>query len=296
MPYLISYPLKLSRIPWRIIQKESMRKFIPTLLTIMALLFVTAPVWADKKKGQKVDPRPYLPEPDEHPAILKPQESLSPLPPLRIPEAPSVVTEHHASGRGGIDVSHYQGHIDWKAVHATGKVLYAYVKATESTSLVDNTYSYNIKQARAAGIPVGCYHFFSPSTDGSAQLKNFINTVNLNGHDLVPMVDVELRGKSPLPQFITNLRTFIQGIEKHYHVKPILYTSVNFYNKYLAGHFDDYVYMIARYAEEIPQPEKGCRFGLWQYSATGRVNGIRGAVDCSCFVDSYELKDIMIKK
>ena len=273
-----------------------MRKFIPTLLTIMALLFVCAPICADKKKGQKVDQRPELPEPDERPAILRPQSSLAILPPLTIPEGPVMVTEHRASNRGGIDVSHYQGSIDWKAVRATGKVLYAYVKATESTSLVDNTYSINIKGAHDAGIPVGCYHFFSPSTDGAAQLSNFINNVNLKGQDLVPMVDVEVRGKSSLPVFISNLRTFIQGIEKHYHVKPILYTSVNFYNKYLAGHFDDYVYMIARYAEEVPQPDRGCRFGLWQYSATGRINGIHGNVDCSCLMEGYDLKEIMIKK
>lgn len=273
------------------------RKFIPTLLATMALLLIAVPVWADnKKKGQKVENRPLLDEPDARPATLRPQQPLASLPPITIPEMPMLVTEHRASTRTGIDVSHYQGRIDWKAVRNTGKVLYAYVKATESTSLVDDTYAYNIREAHNAGIAVGCYHFFSPTTSAEEQLKNFTSTVNLNEHDLVPMVDVELRGKSALPDFIKRLKAFIEGIEKHYKVKPIIYTSVNFYNKYLAGHFDSYVYMIARYAEEIPQPEKGCRFGLWQYSATGRISGIHGAVDCSCFVDQYDLKDIMIKK
>lgn len=268
------------------------------LLTILSLFLVSAPIKADnKKKGEKVEQqRPGLPEPDAVPSTLRPQASLATVNPIVIPTAQPISLEHHASQRSGIDVSHYQGRIDWRAVKNTGKVLYAYVKATESTSLVDDTYAYNIREAHNAGIAVGCYHFFSPTTEADAQLKNFTSTVNLSGQDLVPMVDVELRGKSPLPQFIQRLRTFIQGIEKHYKVKPILYTSVNFYNKYLAGHFDDYVYMIARYAEEIPQPEAGCRFGLWQYSATGRINGIHGAVDCSCFVDNYDLKDIMIKR
>lgn len=273
-----------------------MRKFIPTLITIMALLLVAAPIRADKKKGQKVEQRPLIDEPDKLPATLRSHSTISPIQPLVIPTEVVMVTDHRATNKGGIDVSHYQGRIDWKAVRNTGKVLYAYVKATESTGLVDETYAYNIREAHNAGIPVGCYHFFSPTTDANEQLKNFMNTVKLEGQDLVPMVDVELRGKSPLPQFIQRLRTFIQGIEKHYKVKPILYTSVNFYNKYLAGHFDDYVYMIARYAEEIPQPDRGCRFGLWQYSASGRINGIHGAVDCSCFVDHYDLKDIIIKK
>jgi len=272
-------------------------KFIPTLLTIMAFLLVVAPVCADnKKKGQKVEQRPLIDEPDELPAILKPQAPFASIAPLEIPEKMPRVINYRSTNQGGIDVSHYQGRIDWKAVRNSGKVLYAYVKATESTGLVDDTYAYNIREAHNAGIPVGCYHFFSPTADGQAQLNNFISTVNLSGHDLVPMVDVEVRGKSTLPQFISRLRTFIQGLEKHYKVKPILYTSVNFYNKYLAGHFDDYVYMIARYADEVPQPNSGCRFGLWQYSATGRVSGIHGAVDCSCFIEGYDLKDIMIEK
>ncbi len=272
-------------------------KFIPTLLTIMAFLLVAAPLCADnKKKGQKVEQRPLIDEPDELPAILSPQTPFASIAPLVIAEKMPRVINYRATNMGGIDVSHYQGNIDWKAVHSTGKVLYAYVKATESTGLVDNTYALNIREARKAGIPVGCYHFFSPTTDAQAQLNNFITNVDLSNQDLVPMVDVELRGKSTLPQFIGRLRTFIQGLEKHYHVKPILYTSVNFYNKYLAGHFDDYIYMIARYADEIPQPEQSCRFGLWQYSATGRINGIHGAVDCSCFVDGYNLKDILIEK
>lgn len=265
-------------------------------LTILSFLFISTPIYADKKKGQGVEQRPMIDEPDPIPPTLKSEKPLADFSFISIEQKPILVTEHRASTRTGIDVSHYQGRIDWKAVRATNKVLYAYVKATESTSLVDDTYAYNIREAHNAGIAVGAYHFFSPTTDGNEQLRNFTSTVNLSGHDLVPMVDVELRGKSPLPQFISRLRTFIEGLEKHYKVKPILYTSVNFYNKYLAGHFDDYIYMIARYAEEIPQPESTCRFGLWQYSATGRINGIHGAVDCSCFVDHYDLKDILIKK
>ena len=273
-----------------------MRKLIPTLLAILAFFPAAAPLYADgKKKGQKVEQRPGLPEPDEHPAILKPQAPLTQLSPLTLNLTP-IVYNHKATDRGGIDVSHYQGRIDWQAVRHDGRVLYAYVKATESQSLVDDTYAYNIREAHNAGIPVGCYHFFSPSTSAESQLQNFYATVSLENHDLVPMVDVEVRGKVSQSQFISRLRTFIRGIESHYHIKPILYTSVNFYNKYLAGEFDDYIYMIARYAEEIPAPDGHCRFGLWQYSASGRIDGIRGAVDRSCFVDSYDLKDILIKK
>lgn len=274
-----------------------MRKFIPTLLTTLALLLATAPLYADgKKKGQTVEPqRVYLPEPDPVPTILRPETSQTDVTPISLEYTPIHYDHQAFTTKGGIDVSHYQGRIDWKAVKNSGRVTYAYVKATESKGLVDDTYAYNIREAHNAGIPVGCYHFFSSTTSAESQLENFISTVKLDGHDLVPMVDVEVRGKSSLSQFISRLRTFIRGIENHYHVKPIIYTSVNFYNNYLAGEFDDYIYMIARYAEQIPSPEGRCKFGMWQYSATGRVDGIRGAVDCSCFVDAYDLEDIKIK-
>ena len=61
--------------------------------------------------------------------------------------------------RYGIDVSRYQGDIDWQTVKTDKNVSYVYLKATEGASLVDVTYRYNLTEARKAGLKVGCYHF-----------------------------------------------------------------------------------------------------------------------------------------
>lgn len=84
-------------------------------------------------------------------------------------------------------------------------------------------------------------------------------------------------------------------VERHYGVRPILYTSRDFYNKYLSGPFTHYKYMIARYHPDIPQLCDNAAFVMWQYSATSRIPGIRGNVDRSCMMDSYTLSDILIR-
>ena len=79
-------------------------------------------------------------------------------------------------------------------------------------------------------------------------------------------------------------------------MRPIIYTSRDFYNKYLAGPFTGYMYMIARYHEEVPELVDDAAFVMWQYTQSGRVRGIRGNVDRSCFMDNYGLKDILMPR
>jgi lysozyme len=202
----------------------------------------------------------------------------------------------HFSGiRSGIDVSHYQGRINWEEVAKNENVGYAYMKATESVGLKDDTYAYNIREARRNGIKVGCYHFFSPSTSPEEQLANFKSVFNPSDHDLIPIVDVELIGKRSAAQLCSSLKRFLDLIEKEYGFKPVIYTSGNFYNKYLSyGDFKDYYYMIARYSDERPNLIDDLKFIMWQYTSKGSVNGIRGSVDMSCVMDDFDIGEVMI--
>ena len=159
---------------------------------------------------------------------------------------------------------------------------------------MDDTYITNIQGARKAGLKVGCYHFYRPNVSPQLQFQNMVSVVSLRHQDLIPIIDVEIRGRDLLPYFQQNLRNFLNMVEQHYRVKPILYTSRDFYNKHLSGPFSDYKYMIARYAAEVPDLCDNAPFVMWQYSASGRVPGIRGNVDRSCFIDNYTLKDIML--
>lgn len=263
-------------------------------------MLVATPMFANgKKKTEKVVYHVDMPMPDTLYAPLKPQKGLAPVneldgKPIK-KSVKAVLGDHVEMSYGGIDVSHYQGQINWREVARNGKVKYAFMKATESTTMVDNTFEYNVKEARANGIPVGCYHFFRPNVPGKAQLNHFIQSVDMNNQDLLPIIDIEIRGKQSLAVFQKNIREFLEGFERHYGFRPILYASVNFYNQYLAGAFDDYKYMIAKYAEGIPQPVGPIEFVMWQYSSSGRVPGIRGNVDMSHFMDHHDVKDILIK-
>lgn len=260
------------------------------VLMVFALLFVAANVTADKKKGKPVEPIYALPEPDPLPRAPLPERPIDP-----VTEVLAII-RHTAGQQQGIDVSHYQGRIDWEEVAQDKTISFAYVKATEGVNLVDEFYVRNLYGAKRVGIPVGSYHFFSPSASALVQLENFRSTVDPRQQDLIPIVDVEKRGKASLVQFQRSLKAFLDGVEKMFGVKPIIYTGVNFYAKYLEGRFRGYRFMVARYADEFPGLSEDVPIVLWQYSSTSYVDGIRGHVDKSVFLDRYGVADIMLKK
>ncbi len=239
-------------------------------------------------------------EEDDKSYLLQQPDSL-PVVPLAesqvhiILEPTLVKMSHHTNPVYGIDVSHYQGSINWDMVGTDENARYVYIKATESNSLVDKCYSRNLKGARNARIPVGVYHFFSPSTSPFTQLRNFLDVVNPAHQDLIPIVDVEKRGHGHLSHFQNNLSIFLMQLEKVFGVKPIIYTGVNFYNQYLAGRFTQYRFMIAKYeGEEPPTLVDDVPIIMWQFTCKGQINGIRCNVDRSCFVDQYGLEDILL--
>ena len=243
---------------------------------------------ADKKKTGQVEPIYELPMPDTLPPVPQPDR---PLP--RVADLTGPV--HHVTGRGeGIDVSHYQGRIDWEAVARDRTISFVYVKATEGAGWVDDMYLRNLYGAKRVGLPVGVYHFFSPTASALVQLENFRTNVDPREQDLVPIVDVEKRGGGSLAQFQAKLRAFLDGVERMFGVKPIIYTGVNFYAKYLEGRFTGYRFMVARYAEEFPGLSEDVPIVLWQYSQTSRVEGIKGHVDRSIFLDLCTIDDIML--
>lgn len=258
---------------------------------VLLLLFMVAVTMsADKKKGKPVDPIYSLPMPDQLPSAPKPDR---PMP--RVAELRAII-RHTVAGGQGIDVSHYQGRIDWEEVATNKDIQFVYIKATEGSNLVDEFYLRNLYGAKRVGIPVGTYHFFSPSASALVQLENFRSAVDPRQQDLIPIVDVEKAGKGSIAQFQGRLKAFLDGVEKMFGVKPIIYTGVNFYAKYLEGKFRGYKFMVARYAEEFPGLSEDVPIVLWQFTQTGRANGIKGHVDKSVFLDRYGLADIMLRK
>lgn len=200
----------------------------------------------------------------------------------------------NTSTREGIDVSHYQGRIDWDKVAGEGKVSYAYLKATEGASLVDDTYERNLKEARRVGLSVGSYHFYRPNIDWKKQFANLTSVVKPSEQDLIPIIDIEHKGSVSDKKFIADLTAFLQRVTEYYGKKPLLYTFHNFYNRHLAGHFKDYHWMIARYRSDHPTLNDGQDYVIWQYTSTGRIEGVKGNVDRSRIMGDYTLHQIQM--
>ncbi len=186
----------------------------------------------------------------------------------------------------GIDVSRYQKKIHWKSVGEMVvdgiRLNFAFIKATEGVSLTDKQFRYNWKEARKAEMPRGAYHFFTPADDPVRQADLFISRVKLEPGDLPPVLDAELAGSLPPGLYQQKLKTWLDRVEAHYKVKPLIYTNADFYKKYLGAEFDDYPLWVAHYYEQ-KSPRINRPWTFWQHNDRGKVNGIDAAVDFNVF-------------
>jgi lysozyme len=190
----------------------------------------------------------------------------------------------------GIDVSKFQGTINWRKVKATGKVKFAYIKATEGTSIQDPMYKRNIDSARAAGILVGSYHLYSKKTTAYQQFGNFKKVVQKSKQDLVPVLDIEERYNKDL--YMARVDKLLELMEKEYGKKPLIYTSEKVYWDHFSGKkYKNYHIFIANY---VRYPST--RFTLWQHSQTGRIKGISGYVDLNKFHKNHGINEIKLPK
>lgn len=198
----------------------------------------------------------------------------------------------------GIDVSRYQRTINWEDVKQMQlgniKIGFTFIKSTEGIDKVDEQFEKNWLAAEEAGIVKGAYHFFIAGKSGIAQAKNFIEIVKLKAGDLPPVLDIEQTYNATPEKMNTEINEWLQQVESNYHVKPIIYTNIDFYNKYLRTSFGDYPIWIAHYLQ--PDKPRIDQWLFWQHSEKGRVDGIKVTVDFNVFCgDSSEFKNILIK-
>jgi len=198
----------------------------------------------------------------------------------------------------GIDVSYYQGKIDWFKVKAMKedevRIHFAFIKATEGLLTVDPYFKRNWREAPKAGIKVGAYHFFRPKKSGYWQANFFLQNVNFERGDLPPVVDIEtLDGVSPA-QMRKELNAFIIEVETRTKVRPIIYSGLKFYQAYLMGNYENYPFWIAHYHQpKLKLTSKAWQF--WQHSDKARINGINHVVDFNVFNgDSTQFAQFLI--
>ena len=206
---------------------------------------------------------------------------------LQFCSSPRKVTRMEGFKTFGIDVSRYQGQVNYQEVQKDN-IKFVFIKATEGLELKDPTFAYNWANSRRNGLLRGAYHFFLPKLDPQLQLQNFTSSVYLQAGDLPPVVDVEKLGSSSPAELVRNLQIFLDGVEQHYGARPIIYTSYNFYRDYLDEFFSNYPLWIARYQDAPLEAEENMNWQFWQYTDNGVVEGVNGAVDINVFRGSEQ--------
>ena len=197
----------------------------------------------------------------------------------------------------GIDISHYQGDINWNMLKQTRQgqfpISFIFMKATEGGDYSDDKFVANFDSAKAHGFIRGAYHFYNPKTDANKQADFFIRSVKLEPGDLPPVLDIEKKGKD-IKKLQADLKVWLRKVESHYGVKPIIYASYKFKTRYLNDSvFNSYPYWIAHYYVDSVRDEGDWKF--WQHTDVGTLPGIDEKVDLNVFNASLqELKRMQL--
>lgn len=209
------------------------------------------------------------------------------------------VLSRHDTKVVGFDVSEYQGEIAWDKI---GKIeddfplTFVFVRATAGNDRPDLRFKENWKAAKAHYFIRGAYHYYRPNENSLEQAENFIKTVRLRKGDLPPVLDIE---KLPKNQSIDSLkiglRRWLKRVEKHYKVKPIIYSGESYYTDFLKEEFkDEYPFWIANYNFFVENIKKD--WLIWQFTEKAQIPGIEGLVDVNIYNGNKEdLKAICIQ-
>lgn len=223
--------------------------------------------------------------------------SVGPIMPTRFGDSDPVdfgyVTPRHYPVHG-IDVSKYQGNVDWRAVKQSG-VAFAFIKATEGGDRVDDRFHEYWRETRHHGIPRSGYHFYYFCRPAIEQARWYIENVPREATALPPVLDMEWNPHSPTCTYRppaekvrSEMRIFLDAIERHYGKKPIIYTTVDFHRENIDGHFRDYPMWLRSVAEHPETLYPGHDWHFWQYTGTGIVPGITGDVDINVFAGNED--------
>ncbi|KAM3108643.1 GH25 family lysozyme [Phormidesmis sp. 146-33] len=187
----------------------------------------------------------------------------------------------------GIDVSYYQGDIDWPTVASQG-VFYGFAKATEGASSSDPSFAKNWAGMKTFGLVRGAYHFFRAGKDPIVQANNFLQQIkgNYEPSDLPPVLDLEILDNLDAATVINRAAQWLTAIESATGRKPLIYTYPVFWEEKLGNttRFSSYPLWIANFGTRAPfVPSAWKSWVFHQYSESGTVKGIDGNVDLNQF-------------
>lgn len=195
------------------------------------------------------------------------------------------VLSRHEHNVIGIDVSEYQGTIDWSQVDtvAPGREIgFVFIRATAGRDKTDRQFAMNWKKAKENNFIRGAYHYYRPNENSSQQADNFIKTVTLAKGDLPPVLDIEqLPERQSVDSLKVGLRRWLTKVEKHYKVRPIIYSGEKYYDSFLKDEFQGYTFWIANYNFFVENIKDEWEF--WQFTEKATVPGIEGKVDMNIY-------------
>lgn len=208
------------------------------------------------------------------------------------------VLDAHIEKSFGIDISEYQDKINWdelKELDGGYPIEFVFVRATVGCDRDDFKFKKYWAKVKEHKFICGAYHYYRPNENSVEQANNFIKSVRLKKGDFPPVLDIE---KLPKEQSIERLKVGLQRwldvVEKHYGVKPIIYSSESYYNDFLKEDFEGYPFWIANYSAFYTTIDDD--WSIWQVSENVSVPGIKGHTDVDIFNGtSVDLKALLIK-
>ena len=193
----------------------------------------------------------------------------------------------------GIDVSGWQGNIDYTQVKNSG-IEIVYMKSSEGSNFVDPYFNQNYTKAKANGLKVGFYHYVTARTNEEAvnEARFFVATISGKEPDCRLAMDFESFGSLSVEEINEIGITFIRTVENLSGKEVLIYSNTNDATNIFLGELTNYPLWVAQYEVEQPTPNgKWSTWAGWQYTDIGEVAGISGYVDRNKFTEAVFLEN-----
>ncbi|MCW8875434.1 MAG: GH25 family lysozyme [Kangiellaceae bacterium] len=235
------------------------RNLVLVLLVILVLVVVRPKLFGVQEENKKIEDKDFT-------SISK-----------KIKEPMSSGEIVAASQTRGIDVSHYQGVIDWSQLSLEG-LHFVFIKATQGLHFVDPTFSGNTKGAEQISLLSGAYHFFEPKQSPVEQAEFFLE-VTSGLHQLPPVLDIEIAQGLDKKEIVSASKQWLEKVEAETGCRPIIYSSLDFWQTYLSDDLADYQLWVAEYQKGLKQPTGSESWIFWQETDSAHLAGIKSSVD-----------------
>lgn len=210
------------------------------------------------------------------------------------------IVKEYSGKTFGLDISHYQRKEDitWDSLYiANGAIPLEFIilRATMGNSSKDKNFDYFWQKAQEHQLIRGAYHFYRPDEDPIKQAESYLKIVDLREGDLRPVLDIEkLPRRKSQEQYLKDIQTWLDIVEKTYGKKPIIYTYYHFYKDFLRGRFDDYPLWLANY-NDVLAPSYEDKWKIWQFTEKGISAGVNSKIDLNIYNGSkWEMSELLL--